>query len=85
LAEAASGMPKFAQVKENVPARVRSLSDELLQEIVRLNHALDGEARVLVRPSGTEPLIRVLAEAPDEGEAASLCARIAALVRRELG
>jgi phosphoglucosamine mutase len=85
LAEAASVMPKFAQVKENVPARVRSLPDELLQEIVRLNHALEGEARVLVRPSGTEPLIRVLAEAPDEGEAASLCARIAALVRRELG
>jgi phosphoglucosamine mutase len=85
LAEAASVMPKLAQAKENVPARVSSLPDDLLAEIGRLNRALDGEARVLVRPSGTEPLVRVLAEASDEGEAASLCATIAALVRRELG
>jgi phosphoglucosamine mutase len=85
LAEAASVMPKFAQAKANVPARVRSLPEDLLREVNRLNRSLDGDARVLVRPSGTEPLIRVLAEAPDEGEAASLCARIAALVRRELG
>jgi phosphoglucosamine mutase len=85
LAEAASVMPKFAQAKENVPARLRSLPDDLHQEIVRLNRELNGGARVLVRPSGTEPLVRVLAEAENEAEAASLCARIAALVRRELG
>jgi len=41
--------------------------------------------RVLVRPSGTEPVVRVLAEAESEEEAQELCARIAALVRRELG
>jgi phosphoglucosamine mutase len=40
---------------------------------------------VLVRPSGTEPLVRVLAEAPDEAEATALCGTIVALVRRELG
>jgi phosphoglucosamine mutase len=40
---------------------------------------------VLVRPSGTEPVIRVLAEAESGPEAETLCARIAALVRRELG
>jgi phosphoglucosamine mutase len=40
---------------------------------------------VVVRPSGTEPVIRVLAEAESEQEAADLCARIAALVSRELG
>jgi phosphoglucosamine mutase len=38
-----------------------------------------------VRPSGTEPVIRVLAEAETAQEAENLCARIAALVRRELG
>jgi phosphomannomutase len=38
-----------------------------------------------VRASGTEPLIRVLGEAETRAEAESLCARIAALVRRELG
>jgi phosphoglucosamine mutase len=50
-----------------------------------MNAELDGTARVLVRPSGTEPLIRVLAEAQDEAEAARLCGTISALVRRELG
>jgi phosphoglucosamine mutase len=85
LAEVATVMPKFAQAKEDVPARVRSLPDDLRHEIVRLNRELDGGARILVRPSGTEPLVRVLAEAENEQEAASLCARITALVRRELG
>src|ERR671914_145485 len=85
LAEAAALMPRFAQVKENVPTRTKDLPDELRQEVERVNEKLDGEARILVRPSGTEPLIRVLAEAPDEQEARSLCGRISALVRRELG
>ena len=85
LAQAASLMPKFAQAQENVPARVRSLPESLREEIVRLNDQLDGGARVVVRPSGTEPLVRVLAEAENEQEAANLCARITALVRRELG
>jgi phosphoglucosamine mutase len=85
LAEAASVMPRFAQVKENVPIRTKELPDELRQEVERVNDELDGRARILVRPSGTEPLIRVLAEAPDEEEARSLCGRISALVRRELG
>jgi phosphoglucosamine mutase len=85
LAGAAAVMPRFAQVKENVPARNRHLPDDLRAEISRLNAELDGTARILVRPSGTEPLIRVLAEAQDEAEAARLCGKISALVRRELG
>jgi phosphoglucosamine mutase len=85
LAEAAAVMPRFAQVKENLPVQVRELPDDLLAEVHSLNRELDGGARVLVRPSGTEPLVRILAEAENEQEAASLCARISALVRRELG
>ena len=85
LAEAAAVMPKFAQVKENVLTRTKDLSTDLQQEIARLNSELNGSARVLVRPSGTEPLIRVLAEAKNELEAARLCGTISALVRRELG
>ena len=46
---------------------------------------LAGRGRILVRPSGTEPLIRVLAEAETEEEAANLCGRVAHLVRSELG
>jgi phosphoglucosamine mutase len=85
LAEAAAVMHRFAQVTENVPARKRVLSAELRQEIDRMNAELDGTARILVRPSGTEPLIRVLAEAENHPDAAALCGTIAALVRRELG
>jgi phosphoglucosamine mutase len=54
-------------------------------EVERLNHGLDGGGRVLVRPSGTEPVVRVLAEARSAREAEGLCGTIAALVRRELG
>jgi phosphoglucosamine mutase len=46
---------------------------------------LNGDGRVLVRPSGTEPVVRVLAEAETEEAAEALCARIASLVTQELG
>jgi phosphoglucosamine mutase len=85
LAEAAAGMPRHPQVKENVRVRSKELPQGLREEVARLNAGLQGRGRVLVRPSGTEPVVRVLAEAPDEVEAASLCASITALVRRELG
>jgi phosphoglucosamine mutase len=82
LAEAASVMRKFPQAREDVPVRRREIPPELRAEIERLGA---GEGRVLVRPSGTEPVVRVLAEAPAASDAEALCARICALVRRELG
>ena len=85
LAEAAAVMPRFPQVKENVRVRRKQLSPALTEAVARRGEELKGRGRVLVRPSGTEPVVRVLAEARDEAEAASLCASIAALVRRELG
>jgi len=85
LADAVRVMPKFPQVKENVPLPANGLPPTLDDEVARLNAELDGVARVLVRPSGTEPLVRLLAEAPTEDEARALCARIAALVTRQLG
>jgi phosphoglucosamine mutase len=45
---------------------------------------LAGSGRVLVRPSGTEPLVRVMVEAPTERQAHELCQRLVALVEREL-
>ena len=84
LAEAAAAMPTFPQVTENLPLP-GSLPEALLAEVKRLNDDLDGNARVLVRPSGTEPVVRLLAEARTEAEARELSDRIAALVRRALG
>jgi phosphoglucosamine mutase len=85
LAEAAAVMPQFPQAKENVAVRTKELPAGLREEIARLNGELGDEGRVLVRPSGTEPVVRILTEAPDLRRAADLCATIAALVRRELG
>jgi phosphoglucosamine mutase len=85
LADAAAVMPRHPQAKENVRVRDKTLPPSLLEAVARHNEDLRGRGRVLVRPSGTEPVVRVLAEARDEAEAASLCARIAGLVRRELG
>jgi len=85
LAEAAALLPRFPQAKENVPVVTKDLSDELLAEIQRVNAELDSSGRILVRPSGTEPVVRVLAEAENSLKAQELCARISALVTRELG
>jgi phosphoglucosamine mutase len=85
LAEAAAMMPRYPQAKENVRVRDKTMSSALLEQIAMENAAIHGRGRVLVRPSGTEPVVRVLAEGRDEAEAARLCASIAALVRRELG
>jgi phosphoglucosamine mutase len=85
LAEAAGVMEYYPQAKQNLRVARRELSDGLRHEVDRANAELDGRGRVLVRPSGTEPVIRVLAEAETEEEAAELCGRFAALVESELG
>jgi phosphoglucosamine mutase len=84
LSDAAAVMPTFPQVKENLPLAGR-LPQGLLDEVERINAELDGAARVLVRASGTEPVVRLLAEAQTEEEARRLSDKIATLVRRELG
>jgi phosphoglucosamine mutase len=85
LSEVAAVMPRFPQCKENVRVAERELPDAVVAEVERLNGEWAGAGRVLVRPSGTEPLIRVLAEAENAEVAREACASIAALVRRELG
>jgi phosphoglucosamine mutase len=85
LSEVAAVMERWPQSKENVRVEDRELSAEVVREVERVNAAWNGQGRVLVRPSGTEPLVRVLAEAQDAAVADEACARIAALVRRELG
>jgi phosphoglucosamine mutase len=85
LSEAAAVLARFPQVKANVRVATKKLPQSITDEVERLNAGLDGRGRVLVRPSGTEPVVRILAEAEDAGEAEALCASIRALVTRELG
>jgi phosphoglucosamine mutase len=85
LERAAAVLRRLPQAKENIRVGRKDLPQALLDEVERLNTRLDGTGRVLVRPSGTEPLIRVLAEAETRSEAEEACGTISALVRRELG
>ena len=86
LAAAASRMERYPQAKVNLPRSTRGeLPQSLLDAVERVNNELDGSGRVLVRPSGTEPVVRVLAEAPTKEESEALCDRVAELVREELG
>ncbi len=85
LAEAAAVMPRFPQVKENVRVPRLEIGAGVAAEVDRVNAELAGRGRVLVRPSGTEPVVRVLAEAERAEDAAELCGSIAALVRQEAG
>jgi phosphoglucosamine mutase len=86
LSDAVAVMVPYPQATQNLPRRERGpLPQSLLRRLEAVNGELNGDGRVLVRPSGTEPVVRVLAEAPTAEEARALCARIAALVTRELG
>jgi phosphoglucosamine mutase len=85
LSVAASVMSRWPQVKENVYVDERELTPAILDEVERQNREWDGTGRVLVRPSGTEPLVRVLVEGENAELAAQACASIASLVQRELG
>jgi len=86
LSEAAAVMAPYPQAKQNLPRVGRGpLPQALMERLEAVNGELNGNGRVLVRPSGTEPVVRVLAEAPTQKEAEALCARIAALVNQELG
>jgi phosphoglucosamine mutase len=85
LSEAAAVLTYYPQAKRNVRVRHRELPRTILDEANRLTDELGERGRVLVRPSGTEPVVRVLAEAETQEEAERLCGSIAALVARELG
>ena len=81
-------MAKLPQRLVNVPVRDRdALADAagVHDAVARESAALDGRGRVLVRPSGTEPLVRVMVEAPSDEETDAVCARLVAVVQDQLG
>jgi len=85
LSEAAAVLELYPQAKENVRVRSKELSPAIRDAVAKLNAELGDGGRALVRPSGTEPLVRILVEAEDERAAEDACASLATLVERELG
>ncbi|MDO8849063.1 MAG: phosphoglucosamine mutase [Coriobacteriia bacterium] len=88
LSELAGVMVHYPQVLENVRVAHRELlsSSAAIADAVRMAEATLGDSgRVLVRASGTEPLVRVMVEAAEESQARSIAEHIAGLVRVELG
>ncbi|HSL72874.1 MAG TPA: phosphoglucosamine mutase [Ilumatobacteraceae bacterium] len=84
LAELArQAMTSLPQVLVNVEVatRVPDVADRLADDIARVEAQLGGRGRVLVRPSGTEPLVRVMVEAPTPALAQRAAEDLAAVLR----
>jgi phosphoglucosamine mutase len=81
-------MEKLPQTLVNVEVADREAiagASAVWEAVEREGAGLEGRGRVLLRPSGTEPLVRVMAEAPTAEEADAVCKRLAELVSQELG
>ncbi|HEV2791008.1 MAG TPA: phosphoglucosamine mutase [Solirubrobacterales bacterium] len=85
--EDAVPMRKLPQVLVNVEVADREAvngATAVWEAVEREGEGLEGRGRVLLRPSGTEPLVRVMVEAPGAEEAEAVCERLVGVVRREL-
>ena len=81
-------MAKLPQRLVNVRVRDRSAieqAESLWEAVEEESRQLDGNGRVLVRASGTEPLLRVMVEAPEQVQAHAIAQRLADLAQSELG
>ena len=85
--EDAVPMRKLPQVLVNVEVADREAVQDaaaVWAAVEKAGEDLDGRGRVLLRPSGTEPLVRVMVEAPSAEEAEAVCDRLVGVVRQEL-
>ncbi|MFA9556533.1 phosphoglucosamine mutase [Evansella sp. AB-rgal1] len=88
LSELAAEMPKYPQKLVNVRVADKHAltnNEVIAAEIDQVEAEMQGEGRILVRPSGTEPLVRVMAEAPTEEMCNKYVEKIVNVVKRELG
>jgi phosphoglucosamine mutase len=87
LQKLASVVNRLPQVLVNVPGVDKSRADEdavLAAALAEEEFALGATGRILLRPSGTEPLVRVMVEAPTQDRAQDVADRLAVVVRRQL-
>jgi phosphoglucosamine mutase len=87
LDELASVMTRLPQVLVNVPGvdKARVYSDQTVQAaVLEAEEALGAAGRILLRPSGTEPLVRVMVEAESSERAEQVASGLAAVVERNL-
>jgi len=84
MAAAATMMPRYPQVLLNVPGDASRLGPEVDAAVGRAEGRLGGNGRVLVRPSGTEPKIRLMVQAQDAGLAERVIGQLADEVRLAL-
>jgi phosphoglucosamine mutase len=88
LADLAATMKRFPQILINVPNVAKeklSASQAITDAVAKAESTLGAEGRVLLRASGTEPLIRVMVEASSDNLAQEIAASLAAVVKAELG
>lgn len=84
----AGAMTRLPQVLKNVRVKDRSAlerADSIWAAVKSAETELAGEGRVLLRPSGTEPLVRVMVEAPTIELANDYCDRLCSMIESELG
>jgi len=87
LADLAAVMTRLPQVLVNVPDVDKAAVDShpaVQADVASASAELEGTGRVLLRKSGTEPLVRVMVEAADEAQAHAVAERLAASVRTHL-
>jgi len=89
LAQLKQGLHKFPQTMINVPVgengrQMLSQSHRIRDTVKEIEDQLNGMGRVILRPSGTEPLIRVTLEGPDSNQVQRLAQQLADAVREEL-
>ena len=88
LSELASEMKKFPQKLVNIRVKDKyhvTDNEKVKSVIAEVESEMNGDGRILVRPSGTEPLVRVMAEAPTEELCEAYVNRIADVVKEEMG
>ena len=88
LSQLANEMKKFPQILVNLRVTDKNHvtdNDKVKEIITTIESEMNGNGRILVRPSGTEPLVRVMAEAPSKEQCEQYVNRIVEVVQAEMG